>query len=175
MKKHEPYHQESRDNIADTGPYATAPLNDALPQVLTDSLAEFRTRLATLNQLTEAFGARAIFVTQRSARWTRKDGQIFGIRDYTGNDYFEIVRSNLPEDFKDLNGIDFYNLDRAIADAVMAECRAVGAICFDLMEEAVFDLKTDFYDPIHTSASGGRAIAVYLHDKIRAEGLFADR
>lgn len=42
------------------------------------SLAELRGRIAELAALTEAFAAKAIFVTQRSGRWGRADGRVYG-------------------------------------------------------------------------------------------------
>lgn len=53
-----------------------------------------------------------------------------------------------------------------VADAVLKGCRQEGAICIDLFEEIEFDNKVDFYDTIHTSASGSRKIGDYLYQRL---------
>lgn len=165
-------HQLSRKNIAEKGPYADQPMiEDFMFPVMEQSLTGLRTRVAQLNELTRSFGAEAIFVTQRSARWTRKGGKILGIQNYEP-DFFESVRGHLPEEFDELNGVDFYNFERAVADTIMEECRILHAICLDLMARVDFNLETDFYDPIHTTPSGSFRIAEYLFEEFEKNCIF---
>lgn len=161
-------HELGRANIADTPPFAeTGLIADPMTPELAASLAALRDRIARLAAQTEAFGARAIFVTQRSARWFRKDGKIYGIATYTP-DFFEATRKSLPPTYARMNGVDFYHMERAVADTIMDECRKQGAVCFDLMADVDFDLAQDFYDPLHTTPSGSRRIADYLFDRLSA-------
>lgn len=161
-------HELSRENIADRPPFAeTGLIGDPATPVLQTALGGLRRRIATLAELTEAFGARAIFVTQRSARWRREDGKVYGIATYRP-DFFETTRASLPGTYAQMNGVDFYNIERAVADVIMDECRRQGATCLDLMADVDFDLATDFYDPLHTTPTGARRIAEYLHDRLSA-------
>lgn len=161
-------HALSRDNIADTPPFAeTGLIADPMTPALQASLAGLRQRIAELNARTQAFGARAIFVTQRSARWFRRDGRIYGIDRYRP-DFFETTRAGLSPEYDRMNGVDFYNIERAVADTIIDECRRQGAVCLDLMAEVDFDLAADFYDPLHTTPSGSRRIARYLFDRLSA-------
>jgi hypothetical protein len=161
----------NRTNIADHGPLTATPLiTEPLADVLAESIDGFTTRLAEIERLTREFGAEPVFVTQRSARWTRRNGEILGISEYQP-DFFEAVRLQLPKAYQTINGVDFYRLERALADALMTKCNALKAICLDLMAEIEFDLEHDFYDPIHTTASGSRVIGEYLHRQLKAMGL----
>ncbi len=157
----------NRTNIADREPLTAKPLITApLTDLFAQSIDSYTERLAELDKMTREFGAEPIFVTQRSARWTRRNGEVVGIAEYQP-DFFEMVRQQLPADYQTLNGVDFYRLERILADAQMAACRKLNAICLDLMADIEFDLETDFYDPIHTTASGSRAIGEYLYNELQ--------
>lgn len=159
-------HELARANIADTPPFAdSALIADPMTPVLQASLGGLRQRIAILNGLTESFGAQAIFVTQRSARWFRAGGKVYGIATYHP-DFFETTRAGLPSDYDRMNGVDFYNIESAVADTIIDECRRQGAICLDLMADVDFDLATDFYDSLHTTATGSNRIARYLYDRL---------
>ncbi|WP_170610386.1 SGNH/GDSL hydrolase family protein [Ruegeria arenilitoris] len=156
----------NRTNIADREPLVTEPkISAPLDVVFGPSLESYTDRISELAKLTRDFGAEPIFVTQRSARWTRRNGQVAGIAEYQP-DFFELVRQQLPKEYQNLNGVDFYRFERALADAQMAACENVDAICLDLMAEIDFDLASDFYDPIHTSATGSQAIGEYLYSRL---------
>ncbi len=157
----------NRNNIADHEPLVSEPLITApLMDVFGPSLDGYAGRIAELGRMTREFGAEPIFVTQRSARWTRRDGVVLGIAEYQP-DFFELIRQQLPEKYQTLNGVDFYRLERALADAQMSACQQVNAICLDLLDGVEFDLAADFYDPIHTTASGSQAIGEYLFTNLR--------
>lgn len=161
-------HALDRRNIAERPPFAEAPaIADPLTPEMQASLAGLRERVAQLNALTEAFGAKAIFVTQRSARWTRRDGRIYGIATYQP-DFFEAVLATLPDWYRNLNGVDFYNFERLVADSILSECARQGAICWDLMQDVDFDVGSDFYDPVHTTPAGSGRIAGYLFSQLTA-------
>lgn len=83
---------------------------------------------------------------------------------------FNGARDQLPDAYRELNGADFPNIEKAVAGTIMDECQARNAIRFDLMAEPDFDNKTDFYDPVHTTPSGPRKIAEYLFGKLRQNG-----
>lgn len=124
------------------------------------SLKALRERVAELNRLTRGMGAKSIFVTQRSARWNKSNGKILGIPTYRRSEGNEFSRLG------DVNGVDIYHLERLVADAIMTECNAVGAICVDLLNEIEFDLPGDFYDPYHTTTAGSKAIGEVLFRKL---------
>ncbi|WP_137111385.1 SGNH/GDSL hydrolase family protein [Rhodobacter sp. SY28-1] len=161
-------HSINRTNIADAPPFATKPLLGQIetPEVR-QAIVDLRARVRELNKLTVAFGAKAIFVTQRSAAWRRSAGDVVGVESVSGG--FE---SELVGQFGPMNGVDIYRIERLVADGIMAECTAVGAVCFDLMEDVDFDPTRDFYDSIHTNASGSAVIAKYLSEKLIAAGIF---
>jgi hypothetical protein len=125
------------------------------------SLAALRGRVKELDRLTNQMGAKAIFVTQRSARWDRRDGTVIGVPVYRRGEGSEF--SNLGE----VNGVDIYNLEKLVSDSILSECEAVGAICIDLFDEVQFQLPGDFYDPVHTTSSGAKAVGELMFQKLR--------
>ncbi len=157
-----PYaHGVSREHIVDPatavdrGRVATFDV----PQ-LQDNIDALRLRIAELDRLTRQMGASSIFVTQRSARWDRIDGRIVGIPAY-GDESSEF---RLLADV--VNGVDIHHVEERVAEAIMAECKAADAICIDLFENIDFDVGKDFYDSVHTTSSGSRAIAKHLYDAL---------
>ncbi len=158
-------HSFERVNLAIDPPFAdTAKL---APEVLSNAetrnaLAELTARIEDLSELTRAIGAEPIFVTQRSTAWTRQDGKVLGVTNIEPG-----FQSTLVNRYGPLNGIDIYDIERGVADAILGGCKASDAICFDLMAELEFDLETDFYDELHTTAAGSEKIAGYMHDKLK--------
>ncbi|WP_425043124.1 hypothetical protein [Primorskyibacter sp. S87] len=164
-------HELNRSNIADQQELTDKPLiSGEMAPHLQASLDGLASRVAELDRLTREFGAIPIFVTQRSARWLRRDGKVLGIAKYEP-DFFELVRKTLPPQLQELNGVDFYNFERATADTIMATCQNKQAICLDLVAELDFDNAADFYDAIHTTPAGSRQIARYLHAKLSELGI----
>jgi hypothetical protein len=106
-------------------------------------------------------GAKAIFVTQRSARWDRRDGKVIGVPVYRRGEETEFSRLG------EVNGVDIYHLEKLVSDSILSECNAVGAICIDLFDEIEFHLPGDFYDPVHTTSAGSRTIGEYLYRKLQ--------
>jgi hypothetical protein len=43
----------------------------------------------------------------------------------------------------------------------------VQAICVNLMDEIAFDPGRDFYDSVHTNATGAKMIGEYLYQQLR--------
>ena len=103
-------------------------------------------------------GAEPIFDTQRSASWTRRDGAVLGVDDIAPR-----FRQKLVDRFGPMNGIDIFRMERRLADVILAGCAATQGHCFDLVADVDFDLASDFYDELHTTASGSAKIADYLH------------
>lgn len=130
------------------------------PELLA-SLKGMEQRIRELDALTRKLGARSIFVTQRSARWDRRDGRIVGIPRYDPPNANEFAA------FSRVNGVDIFNIERIFAEATIATCKSLQAICVNLMEEIAFDLGRDFYDPVHTNAAGSKAIGEYLYRQLR--------
>lgn len=157
-------HAFDKKNFALEPPFATAPKlpSDALSTPETQAaVAALTARIEELASLTRAMGAEPIFVTQRSATWTRQDGEVLGVPEIEPG-----FLSWLEDRFGPLNGQDIYAIERNVADAIMSGCRAAEAICLDLMQDVDFDLGVDFYDELHTTAAGSARIAQYLYDQL---------
>lgn len=131
------------------------------PQVVA-SLDQLKARILELDKRTRDMGAKSIFVTQRSARWTRIDGKIWGLKAYDTEAESEFSA------FQRVNGVDIYMIEKMVADTIMSACVSVDAICLNLMDEIEFDLRNDFYDPVHTTRSGAKAIGDYLFERLRS-------
>ncbi len=129
--------------------------NHSTKDVLT-GLSALKSRVIKLNELPNRMGAKAIFVTQRSARWTVVDGKLVGIPRWVEGDESEFKALG------DVNGVDIYHIERLIADTVMEACETARAICIDLMKGIQFDLPGDFYDAVHTTRSGSEKIGQFL-------------
>lgn len=136
-------------------------VSDYSTTAMATGLTGLRERVAELDRLTRQFGARSIFVTQRSARWTVIDGKLVGIPAYLQDD------SNEFKALGNVTGVDIYHVERQVADAIMETCRDVDAICLDFMSGAKFTFRSDFYDCIHTTASGSRVIAEFLYRELK--------
>jgi lysophospholipase L1-like esterase len=157
-------HSFEKVNFATQPPFATSPKlsQEVLQSAETRSaLAALTGRVEELARLSREMGAEPIFVTQRSTAWTRDSGQILGVENIDPG-----FHSTLVARFGPLNGIDIYRIERGVADAVLAGCQGAGATCFDLMRDLEFDLDQDFYDELHTTASGSEKIAGYLFDRL---------
>lgn len=158
-----PYdHGEGRQFIAANQTLTTEPLvADYWIPELKESLHGLEGRIRELDRLTRDFGAQSIFVTQRSARWNRTGSQVQGIPLYDPGGANEFAA------FGRVNGVDIFHIERIFAEKTMETCRLVQAICINLMEEIGFDLSQDFYDPVHTTASGSKAIGEFLYTRLR--------
>jgi lysophospholipase L1-like esterase len=131
-----------------------------IPELLA-SLKGMQTRIRELDALTRKLGAHSIFVTQRSGRWHRQNGTIFGIPSYI------TPAANEFDAFGKVNGVDIYHVEKIFADAAISVCKSVQAICVNLMDEIAFDPGRDFYDSVHTNATGAKAIGEYLYQQLR--------
>lgn len=136
-------------------------LDQKVLTVLNEKTEPLVGRVAKLAALSREMNAKPIFVTQRSNRWDRRDRRIFGKPSYKP-DYHERAFKSLGA----INGVDIHNIERMVADAVLRGCRRETAICIDLFDEVEFDNKADFYDTIHTTASGSRKIGEYLYKRL---------
>lgn len=156
------FHGEGRQFIATGGALVTEPsVAQFQTPELTMSLKGMQQRVRELDALTRKIGAQSIFVTQRSARWDRQGGKLVGIPRYDPRGGSEFAA------FGPVNGIDVFHIEKIFADATMATCKSLQAICINLMDEITFDLARDFYDPVHTTASGSKAIGAYLYNQLR--------
>lgn len=136
---------------------------------LVDSMAGLRRRVKELARLTGELGARAIFVNQRSALWTRREIGIHGA---------PALRYAHPSTLKNLGeitGVDRHDIEAFQARTIMEACRESDAICIDFLNEIRFDVETDFYDPIHNTPKGAEVIGRYLHDKLKHAAAMDDR
>lgn len=157
-------HGRTNDFVLDvTTATDKANVSDYRSDAIVMSLSELKKRVAELDRLTREFGAKSIFVTQRSARWTRADGKIIGIPEYLKDQSSEFRRLG------DVTGVDIFHVEQLVADAIMEQCADVDAICINLMKEIEFSLPADFYDHIHTTSSGARAIGEYLFQKLNGK------
>jgi hypothetical protein len=157
------FHGSGSEYIANGQSLVTEPaVTDYRTPELLASVKAMEQRIRELDALTRKFGARPIFVTQRSARWDRKDGKVLGIPRYAP------PNANEFEAFGRVNGVDIFNIERIFAEATMATCRSLQAICVNLMDEIEFKLDRDFYDPVHTNAAGSKVIGQFLYRQLRA-------
>ena len=169
LKTPERSHSLNQMNLAVSEPFATKPLLTESELSSGDKQANLRAlsdRIATLADLTRKMGAEPIFVTQRSAAWTRRDGAIMGLSEVGPGFFNQLIRRVGP-----INGIDIYNIERAVAQTVLSRCQEERAICLDLAAEIDFDVAQDFYDEFHTTASGSAAIGQYLYQKLVDQGV----
>jgi hypothetical protein len=58
-------------------------------------------------------------------------------------------------------------VEKIFADAAISACKSVQAICVNLMDEIDFDPGRDFYDSVHTNATGAKVIGEYLYQQLR--------
>lgn len=159
-------HTQSLDNFAVGSDLVRDPLLPAstFKQVETEAaLLALTDRIETLADLSREMGAIPVFVTQRSTAWTRRDGEILGVVQIGAG-----FHSGLTARYGPMNGIDMYRIERAVADAIMAGCKATTSVCFDMMADLDFDLRSDFYDAVHTTAAGSAKIAAYLFGRFQA-------
>ena len=162
LRPHPLIHAFTGDNIAVDQPLVDQPLiqDYSSPQV-TASLEQLKNRIRELASLTRKMNAMPIFVTQRSARWNRKHGRVMGIAKY------DIGGENEFSALGPVNGVDIYNIENLISQSIIKACQEVGGICLDLMQEIKFDLRENFYDPVHTTSSGAVVVGNYLYEHLK--------
>lgn len=131
-------------------------------EAVAQSLAMLRTRITALADATRKTGAEPIFVTQRSAYWVERNGQIWGRKVVTGK------RSpGALQEFGSMTGVDHYWFERLQASAIMEACGEAKGVCIDLAGNIAFDPETDFYDHVHTTPSGSRKIGAFLYPYLK--------
>tara|TARA_Y100001960_G_C14704601_1_gene843644 strand:- start:99 stop:1175 length:1077 start_codon:yes stop_codon:yes gene_type:complete len=115
-------------------------------------------RLKELTRLSNQIGAEPIFVTQRSARWAVKNGNIVGV----GNpgEHADLVLKYKGEEYVFSNA-DFGYAEKIISDATMYYCKEIGLNCFNGYEKMSINYKNT-YDLVHTIKEGNEEIAEKL-------------
>ena len=149
---------------ADTSTYVNT---RALAECCTDAklvagMTGLGKRIERLAGLAREAGAEPVFVTQRTALWQRRDGQIYGAPSLS------YAPPSILADLGPITGVDRYDIEAFQARTVMQACEAAKAICIDLFSEIDFDLQTDFYDSVHNTPHGAARIGTFLHEKLVA-------
>ncbi len=128
---------------------AAAPLPS--PASRLSDLANYEARLKTLVRRIRDFGSEAILVSQPTAEFRIRDGQVWVVRGQDGR--------------LDTAG---YETMSAFNRVTMDVCRQLGAICIDLASTVEFE-DGDFYDRLHNTPQGtekiGRFLFEQLHDR----------
>lgn len=134
------------------GPWAEVPPPSLdVDATIRERTEEYAARVGRLIERIEAFGAQAIIVTQSRSGYRVDLGRVFA--------------AQLPDGKRDLDG---YVEQSAFNAAAMRACRAKpGAICIDLGAELRFG-DNDFYDWVHTTASGSVRIGEYLARELKS-------
>jgi len=135
---------------------------------LVESMAGLHRRVKALAGLTGDLGARAIFVNQRSALWTRRDSGI------TGAPALRYAHPSTLKNLGEITGVDRHDIEALQAGTIMDACRETDAICVDFLNEIRFDVEADFYDPIHNTPKGAEVIGRYLYEKLKPAIAAAD-
>lgn len=118
---------------------------------------QFVNRLKRLVELTAEIGAKPIFVSQRSARWIVRDGNIIGAglgAIVPGTRVFK----GKPFTF---TTSDIGHAERLLSQTLMKFCRAQSLLCFDGFSQFQID-KSNTYDLVHTTPKGSAEISSKL-------------
>lgn len=118
-----------------------------------EQLQAYGERLRMLVRKVKEWNARPIFVTQASRRYKKVEGKIAG------------VAAPLSYGGRQINGVDYYRIMRAIHGKTLEVCAEAGGLCIDLDHELAFD-DEDFYDYTHTTPRGSEKIGHYLYRKL---------
>lgn len=117
---------------------------------LRERIGQYETRVGKLIERIEAFGAKAIVVTQSRSGYRVDNGRVFAAK--------------LPDGKTSLDG---YAVQNAFNGAAMRACaEKAEAICIGLGSDLRFG-DNDFYDWVHTTASGSGRIGDYLFDRLK--------
>lgn len=136
---------------------------------LVDSMTGLHRRVRELARLTGDLGARAIFVNQRSALWTRREAGLHGAPA------LQYAHPSTLKNLGRITGVDRHDIEAFQARTIMDACREADAICIDFLNEIRFDVEADFYDPIHNTPRGAEVIGKFLHDKLKPTVAADDR
>lgn len=118
--------------------------------LIANILNQIKINMGELVALTRAQNAQPIFVTQQTRFYYRNEhGKIVGVGEPTSCNNSQI------------NGMDRYFFDRAIAHTIIEQCQSYQAICIDAFSELELD-HADYYDHIHNTPQGAEKIGVYL-------------
>ncbi len=121
-------------------------------QDIKSRIDDYETRVNRLIQRIGEFGATAIIVTQSRSDYRVENGRVFAAVDGDGN-----------------LSLGSFHLQQGFNTAAMSACRAhKGSICVDLGRELRFG-DDDFYDWVHTTASGSTRIGTYLFEVLREQ------
>jgi len=110
---------------------------------------DFLPRLEALMTATRALGSQPIFVTQRSYNWRRLNGRVLGAAN----------RFSLDE-LVEVNGVDRYVMENAIAAAILSFCKERGLVCMDA--RPAVGAPEDFYEWSHNTPLGAEKLGSYI-------------
>lgn len=119
---------------------------------------QFVDRLKHLVNLSASLNARPIFVSQRSARWTTRNGRIIGAASG------KIVPRTIHFKGKPFTftNADLGYAERLLSQTLMGFCQAQNLLCFDGFSNFQID-KSTTYDLVHTTPRGSAEIASKLY------------
>ncbi len=115
-------------------------------------------RLERIVRFSAQLGARPIFVTQRTARWMRIDGQIVGAasgekgprKAHFANKAFAFTNA------------DYGHAEKLLSETILGFCQRQNLLCFDGPSNFQID-KSTTYDLVHTNPKGSAEIATKLY------------
>lgn len=138
-------------NDAHRGPWQEVMPPDLKPdRDLKERIEDYEKRVGQLIERIKAFGASAIIVTQSRSDYRVDNGQVFAALKVDGT-----------------SSLGNFVVQSAFNTAAMTACRAHShTICIDLGRELRF-ADDDFYDWVHTTASGSARIGNYLFEALK--------
>ncbi len=117
-----------------------------------ERVGQYEVRVGKLIDRIEKFGAKAIVVTQSRSGYRVDQGRVFAALHADGT-----------------TSMEGYAIQTPFNHAAMRACKKKrNAICIDLGSELRFG-DDDFYDWVHTTASGSARIGDYLFDRLKGE------
>lgn len=119
-----------------------------IDEALAADLAAYAARLTELAKRIRAHGAVPIFMTQPAGYYRLVDGELYG----------------QPQPDGSVNVGAYFRL-MAFNDQLLATCRTLNEVCFDVAREVEFT-DGDFYDAVHTTPAGSAKIGAYVAEKI---------
>jgi hypothetical protein len=119
-----------------------------IEEALAADLSAYAARLTELAKRIRAHGAVPIFMTQPAGYYRLVDGELYG----------------QPQPDGSVNVGAYFRL-MAFNDQLLATCRALNEVCFDVAREVEF-ADGDFYDAVHTTPAGSAKIGAYVAEKI---------
>lgn len=105
-----------------------------------------------LIDLSNKFGAKPIFITQRTNSWIEKDKKIYSLP-------YMLTKTNLEIS-------NHYAYEKFVSDIVMKNCKKKDIFCINLFEKLKFDIN-DTYDFTHVNPNGSSKVSNAIFENLK--------